>query len=154
MSLMQQVKQQLASLSAPQVIRADDGRLHLTCELTELDRLACAFRELSLQNDALAAAPLETLREVADRLSKRLTYLLEPIAPIEADAEQCVVQMRSHPPQKGDSGTSYYELLVRRGGHLSLCRYNKPRGENRQRIDAQVTREVLCRLVDDFAQTA
>jgi hypothetical protein len=59
--------------------------------------------------------------------------------------------MRSYPPQKTDDGTTYYELLVRRGGSLSLVRYQKQPGDQRQAIAAHITREVLLRLVDDFA---
>lgn len=154
MSLVDQIRATLSALTSPQLLRADDGPLHFSAELTELDRLACAFTDFSMTSDTLANAPLEKLREVADALSQRLTYLLEPIAPIEVDPEHCVVQMRSNPPQKGETGTTYYELMVRRDGHLSLCRYEKQRGADRERIAAHVTREVFCRLADDFAQAA
>ena len=50
---------------------------------------------------------------------------MEPIRPIELDADACVVQLRSNPPQQDDDGRSYYELLVRRGGEIALARYRK-----------------------------
>ena len=100
----------------------------------------------------MAAAPIDQLKKVADALSKRLTYLLEPISPIEVDADQCVVQLRSNPPQRDDNGTQYYELLVRRGGELSLRRYQKQSGGVRQGVPAQVTREVFLRLIGDFSE--
>ena len=87
---------------------------------------------------------------MAENLSKRLTYLLEPISPIETDAQGCVVQLRSNPPHKDTDRTSYYELLVSRAGELSLCRYTRPAGGTRQLIPAELTREVLCRLAGDF----
>jgi hypothetical protein len=59
--------------------------------------------------------------------------------------------MRSSPPQRDDNGTRYYELLVRRGGELSLRRFEKQPGTVRQLVAAHVTREVFLRLVDDFA---
>jgi hypothetical protein len=61
--------------------------------------------------------------------------------------------MRSKPPQAGEAST-YYELLVRRGGEFSLCRYEKHPGDVRKTIPAHVTREVLLRLIDDFAAVA
>jgi hypothetical protein len=61
------------------------------------------------------------------------------------------VQLRSNPPQRNDDGSTYYELLVRRGGELSLSRYRKPAGQERQSVSAHLTREALLRLVDDFA---
>jgi hypothetical protein len=41
-------------------------------------------------------------------------------------------------------------LTVRRGGDLTLSRYSKQGGQMRQIVPAQVTREVLGRLADDF----
>jgi hypothetical protein len=76
---------------------------------------------------------------------------MEPIAPIEIDEAACVMQLRSNPPQRDDDGRSYYELLVRRGGEITLARYRKENGAGgRRQIAANVTREVLLRLVGDF----
>ncbi len=77
---------------------------------------------------------------------------MEPICPIEIDADACVVQLRSNPPQRDDDGRSYYELLVRRGGEIALTRYRKENGGARRPISANVTREVLLRLVGDFCE--
>jgi hypothetical protein len=123
----------------------------LRCKLLALDTLACAFETLEVTVSALAAAPLTQLKQTAEALSRRLTYLLEPIGPVEIDADQCVVQLRSTPPQKSDNGTYYYELLVANGGRLSLCRYLKQSGEVRRLVSAQVTREVFLRLIGDLA---
>ena len=133
------------------LVECDDADCALRCRLTALDTLGCAFQSFEVQSDALSSASMDRLRQVAEALSRRLTYLLEPISPIEVDAEQCVVQLRSNPPQKDENGTSYYELLVAAGGRLSLCRFNKAAGNPRHAIPAQVTREVFLRLVADFA---
>jgi hypothetical protein len=87
-------------------------------------------------------------------LASKLTYLLEPISPIETDAHGCVVQLRSNPPQKEDDRTSYYELLVSRSGELSLSRYSRAVGQKRDVVPAHVTREVLVRMAADFAGAA
>ncbi|MGD9646806.1 MAG: hypothetical protein AB7U73_13915 [Pirellulales bacterium] len=128
---------------------AADGR-RLVCELVALDSLACAFDWLALHDPQLAGLGLDRLKQVADAISKRLTYLLEPITPIEVDPQQCTVQLRSNPPQSAEDATSYYELLVKRTGEVSICRYRARPGALRERIAAQVTREVLLRLVDDL----
>jgi hypothetical protein len=133
------------------LVECEEAGCALRCRLTALDTLGCAFQSFEVQVDALAAASMDRLKQVADALSRRLTYLLEPISPIEIDAQQCVVQLRSNPPQKDESGTSYYELLVAAGGRLSLSRYSKAPGNPRHPIAAQVTREVFLRLVADFA---
>ena len=137
-----------------QTLSVEEAGQRLECEFSVLDTLACAFARFELQSDALASASIERLRAVSEDLSRRVTYLLEPIAPIEVDADQCVVQMRSNPPQRDEQRTSYYELLVRRGGRLSLCRWTKEAGDVREPLLAHVTREVFLRLVADFSAAA
>ena len=137
-----------------QLCQIDDGPQHLECHLTALDTLACAFKRLALRSPAIASQSVEGLKKTAEQLAARLTYLLEPISPIEVDAAGCVVQLRSNPPQKEADRTSYYELLVTRAGEISLCRYSRAGKQGREMIPAQVTREVLLRLVADFSNVA
>jgi hypothetical protein len=155
MTLAEKLKDALAHAgtftSCDRLVEVEDGRLRFECRLLALEPLACSFTRIALAAETVAAMSNEQLRSVAENLSKRLTYLLEPISPIETDAHGCVVQMRSNPPHKDSDRTSYYELLVSRDGHLSLCRYTRAKGAERQQIPAQVTREVLVRLAGDFA---
>jgi hypothetical protein len=144
----------IGATAAPRSLSLTDGGRILTCELAALDTLACSFTRLTLAVDRLAGASEDALRKMANDLTKRVNYLLEPIAPIEVDPEQCVIQLRSNPPQRDEHRSSYYELLVRRGGEISLCRYTKDRGAPRQVAPANVTREVLLRLVGDFEAAA
>lgn len=132
------------------LLRVDLPDARVEADLTVVDAVGCAFQTLGLLTDRLAGAPIERLKAVSEALTKRLTYLLEPIGLIEADADRCAVQLRSQPPQKGDDGTCYYELMVRRGGDITLSRYCQRPGQMRQIVPAQVTREVLVRLADDF----
>jgi hypothetical protein len=122
----------------------------LTCDIVERNSLAVSFNVLRLSTAELASADAAKLERIGKALATKLTYLMEPIAPIEIDADACVVQLRSSPPQRDDDGRSYYELLVRRGGEVALHRYRKENGDVRQPISATVTREVLLRLVSDF----
>jgi hypothetical protein len=133
-------------------VDCDAGRIE--ADLFAVDAIGCSFQTLGLTSPKLAGAPLEKLKAISDQLTTTLTYLLEPIGLVEADADRCSVQLRSSPPQKGDDGTSYYELMVRRGGDITLSRYSKRPGQLRQIIPAQVTREVLARLADDFIEAA
>ena len=158
MSLEALVKNELAGWSSfhgnERLLEVSDGDHQLTCPVVALDRLACAFTRLSVRSQAASPKNMAELQEVAKRLSGRLTYLLEPISPIEVDAHGCTVQMRSTPPQKDDDGLSYYELLVDRDGQLSLCRYRRAAAATRTVIPCEVTREVFARLVQDFAAAA
>jgi hypothetical protein len=131
-----------------------EGGHALECELTALDTLACEFASLIVRHARLAKADMPALVRASEALALRLNYLLEPIRPIEIDRDQCVVQMRSQPPQKTDDASSYYELLVRQGGVLSLRRYTKEADQPRRIAPALVTIEVFLRLAADFEAAA
>ncbi|MFO0898929.1 MAG: hypothetical protein U0836_16010 [Pirellulales bacterium] len=157
MSMRDELKAKLAALAGvvgPQSLEITDGGSRLLAELDECDRLACAVRRFTLHTDRLANADVARLRKLSEALTSRLTYLLEPIGAVEIDADSCTLQMRSTQPQKDDDGTSYYELLVRRGGEIGLLRYAKAPGQSRRVISAHLTHEVLLRLVADFAAVA
>lgn len=158
MSLANEFDRALASTacfaSGQQVVQAAAGATRATCELVALDALACAVDCLRVDNPALASSSVAQLRERAAKLAARITYLLEPISPIEIDSLGCVVQLRSSPPQKNEAGTSYYELLVGHSGAITLVRYHCPPGALRSRAAAHLTREVLLRLVGDFEAVA
>jgi hypothetical protein len=129
-------------------VDAEAGRIE--ADLLAVDAIGCAFQTLGLSTGKLADAALDDLKSISEALTGKLTYLLEPIGVVEADADRCSIQLRSSPPQKGEDETSYYELMVRRGGDITLSRYSKKPGQLRQIVPAHVTREVLGRLADDF----
>src|SRR5262245_34806651 len=152
MKLHAQFEQQLENLGSggAATVAVDALPRRITCDTLERTSLAVSFQRLELSTSELANVSTADLQRISQSLADRLTYLLEPISPIETDAQECVVQMRSNPPHKDDDGRSYYELLVRRGGEISLVRYRKENGTARLQIPATVTREVLVRLVNDF----
>lgn len=156
MNLQQQANAALRACAArgggPHKIELREGPTSLAAELPTIDSLACEFSYLTLHAPILADASTEQLKSMATGLAQRLTYLVEPISPIETDAEGCVVQLRSNPPQRGDDGTCYFELLVRRGGELDLRRWKKSASGQRSPVTATITREVLLRLIGDFAK--
>ena len=154
MTLLAQARNVLQSAAAP-VCLARRRRGHVARLPIHGHRFAgVRFTEFTVTTDKLASATADQLKQLGEKLSGRLTYLLEPICPIEVDREHCVVQMRSNPPQRDDDGTRYYELVVRRGGSLSLYRFSKIPGNVRETIPVNVTREVFFRLVSDFAAVA
>jgi hypothetical protein len=134
------------------IARADHGELKV--EVTEADSMAISFESFEFVSDRLANASTKRLSEIADNLARKLTYLLEPLRVIEVDGDAGAVQMRSHPPYQQSGQTRYYEVLVQRGGTLSLVRYERRPGESRMPIPATVTHEVFYRLADDFATAA
>ncbi len=152
MTLQNQFEQELLNSGGggPAMVAVQDSPRHLSCDVVERNSLAVSFNQLRLATDELASADAAKLERIGKELSSRLTYLMEPIAPIEIDAAAYVMQLRSCPPQRDDDGRSYYELTVRRGGEIALSRFRKENGNARQQIAATVTREVLLRLVGDF----
>jgi hypothetical protein len=155
MSLKQQVVQQLQQFAASGPgpfqldLAAPMGRL--TANLQAVDRLACAFDGLQFESPKLANKSIDDLKHLSSELCNKVSYLLEPIALIETDVDTCSTQLRSNPPLKEDDQTFYYEILVRRGGSISLCRFQKQPGDVRQTVAANLTHEVLARLAEDFA---
>lgn len=128
---------------------ADNGRLEVT--IANADKMSVAFTSFAFHSDRLANAETAQLSRIADTLASKLTYLLEPLRVVEIDGNAGAVQMRSYPPYQRDKQTKYYEVLVQRGGSISLVRYERQPGEPRQPIAAHVTEEVFYRLADDFA---
>ncbi|MBI3466341.1 MAG: hypothetical protein HY000_25295 [Planctomycetes bacterium] len=110
MSLRQQATRELDGWGTfhgpPRMLDIEDSGERVRCELTALDVLGCAFERLSLESPRLAAASIDDLKAISALLAARLTYLLEPISPIEIDADRCVVQLRSNPPQTDEQNTS------------------------------------------------
>lgn len=141
------------TLAAPQAIAVPVPGGNVSAQLVAIDSIGCSFIQLACRIDRLAQASIDDLKQVADQLAQRVTYLLEPIQPVEVDRDQCVVQLRSKPPRQGDDGSRYYEVLARRG-ELVLARWQQPRGAARQVIPADVTREVFVHLATDLASFA
>jgi len=161
MSLQEQITQSLGSLiglSAPiprTVGWSVDGGPAVEIDFTAADTLSCEFRELRVTADELKAAPLAALQAWADRLCRRVTYLLENLGPLEADQEGQTVLVRSTPPTKEADRTTFYEMLVKAPGIVSLRRYTRPaRDAERVALDMQMTHEVLLKLVRDIVDAA
>lgn len=157
MSIRQDIERELKRIQAVSgrgLLQVDLPFGRVEADLLAVDAIGCSFQTLAYTTPTLATATLDQLKEISQSLTAKLTYLLEPIGVVEADRDRCSVQLRSSPPQKGEDGTSYYELMIRRGGDITLSRYTKHPGQLRQIVPAQVTREVLGRLADDFISAA
>jgi len=140
----------IQAVSGKGLLQVDTDCGRIEADLLAVDAIGCSFLTLGYSTDRLASSSLDELKKISESLIARLTYLLEPIGVVEVDRDRAAVQLRSSPPQKGDDGTSYYELMVRRGGDVTLSRYQKKQGQIREIVPANVTREVLQRLSEDF----
>jgi hypothetical protein len=109
-----------------------------------------------LQVPSLVGAGFDVLKEWAEDLSQRVTYLLENIGPLELDPSNNQVLIRSTPPSAQSGTREFYEVLLQShaDGNFSLQRFRSDTGKpGRTQIDMQTTHEVLGRLVDDLVDT-
>lgn len=155
-SIAKQVASQLDKLGtsqSPQQLTVSLPQGQLDVDLRTTDTLACVLNELTFQ----APSPFcsaDQLPTVSESLSTKLTYLLEPISPIEFDQKVAVLQMRSSPPSADESsGTTYYEIAASTD-KLQLVRYLKKASEPRERTPMTFTRDVICRIAADMTISA
>lgn len=159
MSLCEQISQTLATMKgfaseAPRTVGwTVDAGPTVEADVTAVDSLSCALRELRISAPEFAAASLESLREWADRVCQRVTYLLEHIGPLEADVESQAVLVRSTPPANVEGRKSFYEMWVKAPGVVSLRRFtHAPGNPSRQSVDLQITHEAFLKLVRDIVE--
>ena len=162
MSLTQDLADELTQLagfasSSPQTVSVTDpNSFALAIDFTAVDSMSCSFRELRLAVPSLAGCAVDRLKQWAQALSGRVTYLLENLGPIEIDANAGKVLVRSTPPDQQPDGTKYYEILLESTttGNFTLRRYESIKGNpGRTPVDIQTTHEVLLKLVDDLVDT-
>jgi hypothetical protein len=153
MSLTDQINDELNRLRASGgagALSADAPNGRLECDMAGVDAIGCAVDAFAFRTGRLTGASLEKLKKIGEDLSRRVTYLLEPIAIIELDAEGVTVQLRSSPPSQDGGVTSYYELSINQDG-LSLRRYQSQTGQPRQAVPAHFTHEAFRRLARDVS---
>ncbi len=123
-------------------------------DFTVVDRMSCSIRELRLQADRLENVAFDKVKEWADDICNRLTYLLENMGALEKDEKQKKVLVRSTPPGKQDGDTVFYEAVLHAPSGVSLQRFRSQAGQSgREQIDMHCTHEVLIKLVQDLVDS-
>jgi hypothetical protein len=160
MSLSADLQRELTALvgtkSPTTVTVTDPAGLMLTVELTAVDSMSCSFSGITLFVPSLQQAAFDVLKKWAQALSRRMTYLLENIGPLEFDPAAGEVLIRSTPPSQLSTGTQYFEIILssHSSGNFSLRRYASVKGQpGRTAVDITVTHEVLLKLTDDLVAT-
>lgn len=145
------------SASAPRRVEiTDDTGQILGIGFVAVDRMSCAFESLTLHVPALIGREVSVLRDWADQLSQRVTYLLESIGPIEIDDSGSQILIRSNPPDVSQGATQFYEVLLsaQANGTFLLKRYRTESGQpGRESVDILLTNETLKKLVNDLVDT-
>lgn len=135
-------------------INADS--VELDVDFLTVDSVGCAFREVRVSVPWLTNAGPDVLRDWADALCRRITYLLENIGPLEFDAQADRALIRSTPPDTRANARQFYEIVLHRNGasNFSLRRYRVERSTSgRDQVDLHSTHEVLTKLAADLEAT-
>ena len=108
MSLRDEFLKQLQAIvgQSNQRVTVSDGPRTVRGAIDQCEPLAVATSEFLLDTSELAGGVVAKLEAPSKSLCPRVNYLLEPISPVETDADGCVVQMRSSPPLVGEIGSS------------------------------------------------
>jgi len=136
----------------PCTVTVEDSPNRLTLHLTALDTVGLAFTALEFATTSRPEWSSEALKGWGDRLSSRVTYLMEPLKVLEIDAGGGEVQIRSQSPTPRPEKRGYYEVRLFRQGSLRMERFVLDEATRQRRpTPCQLTREVLERLADDIA---
>jgi hypothetical protein len=141
-------------------VTAEAEGLRVSLTLADYDRYSVALRNLQVayykdspQNGDKVEA---YLRQQAEQITQRLTYLAEPLELLELDAEAGLVQLRSRAPQQEGEERVYWEAMLQARPHptVSLTRYRwTPDGSEREPFVYPITFVTLGRIVQDLADT-
>ncbi len=136
----------------PCTVTVEDSPDRLTLHLTALDTVGVAFTALEFAATNRTSWTSEALKSWGDRLSARVTYLMEPLKVLEIDAGGGEVQIRSQNPTPRTEQRGYYEMRLFRNGSLRMERFVFDEAtRQRRQTPCQLTLEVLERLADDIA---
>lgn len=135
----------------PRTLHVEQDRWTLTVDLESADALSCAFTQLRLTAPQSGGT---TAERRAERICRRLNYLLEPLELIETDPETDRSLVRSNPPQRDQSARTYYEATVDPRGAVTLHRFRRTRDEARRTaVPCRLTKEATTKLIDDLVES-
>lgn len=127
--------------------------IDLTLEFSDIARYSMMLCRLDVQ--ARAEARIDDravyLHECADDLIRRLSYLEEPLAVYELDADVGMVILRSSPPDRDGEQRTYWEvrLSISAAPLLDLARYCwAPGMAERERLAYPATFALVGRLAE------
>ena len=140
-----------APLDAPREVTVEEGPSRLTLHLNAAGPVGLAFGALDFATSSRPEWSPEALRRWGDRLTARLTYLMEPLVVLEHDPIENQVEIRSESPTHRSGRRTYYEIRLNPRGTLRLSRVSYDEATRHRRPEpCQLTREALDRLADDL----
>lgn len=137
---------------APGPLIIEEGPHRLTLELGVTGPVGVSCDRLEFTSSEFKPGTLEGARAWAERLSSRVTYLLEPLSVQEADGNSGVVLLRSKAPNHREGRRTYFQASIDSTGRFELTRRAFDETQRQQQgIPCQLTIETLERLADDLA---
>ena len=135
-------------------VSADEGAHHITLDVTVAGPVGFSALGLLFRADG-PERTIDQLKDWADRVAARVTYLMEPLRVVEVDPVGVEVELRSAAPSQRNNVRAFYEIRLRRAGTLQLARVVYDNVSRTRRDEAfQMTREIIERLTDDLVDTA
>lgn len=133
------------------IIAAEDAGHRLALDVEQNAAVGVSCRRLSFETSARPIWTAAELKAWGDRIAARVTYLMEPLVVVEADADAAQVALRSQKPTARGESRGYYEVRLGGSGTLQMERMVFDEADRRRRSATfQLTRETLERLADDL----
>jgi hypothetical protein len=153
MSLSQKIAAGVAEVvgaPGPATIHAEDGPHSIAVPLALATPMGIECDGFEFRTAEEGEKSLDDLKAWGGRLASRVTYLMEPLALLEADPLGGEVLLRSQSPTPRNGRRSFYEVRIGRSGalHFDRIAYDEA-ARSRRKVPCQFTGEVLERLVDD-----
>lgn len=131
-------------------VEVQQGGTKAVLDVRDVDRLGCVLGGWEMHREAEPFPPPEAAKEQAQRLTRRLSYLTEPLDVVEWDSTSHRAQVRSRPPEQREGKVRYFDLEVAQGRSLRFRRLEyDPQARQRRPIPTTWTRDLLGRLLED-----
>ena len=144
-----------AATPPPFEISAEELGHRLSLRATAAGPVGLAFEALDFASSGREPRSPEAVHAWAGRLSRKVTYLMEPLVALEHDREAGRLEMRSAAPTVRNGRRAYYEARLRGDGTMTLTRVVfDEAARTRQTVPCQMTIEVIERLADDLVACA
>jgi hypothetical protein len=154
-SVRRRVEERAPLVGQVEQILSSEGGLTIRCEVQEAQRLGCALTQIELVAESPTPCDAMELADRAQRICDKVSYLLEPLQPIEVDGLSRTALVRSRTPRKSEGAISYYELLTSCDHHTSLRRYCFDESQRKRRlVEFLLTNDQLELLLEDLMQSA
>ena len=149
------------SQSGSYVFEWTDPEISVKGDLSHSDSIGFLLNSVEISKNVRESVEMSGyLKEAAERIEKRINYLMEPLKIIELDSTTNAVQLRSEKPELQDGHLSYFEIVLKAGkwfghrNHVSLHRFtHKQQDEgNRGTISFPVTKKQFQKLLDDLIE--